>query len=155
MRRRCVLTLGQTDKDNHFLFSDGCELYCFFVLFESTGFAILAILKTHVMSSSRIDQLQQFYQEDPTDPFNLYALALEQQKTDGHKAIELFARLIKEHPEYIPTYYHLGRAYQDLGNRDQALKTFMAGIEQARRHSDLKSLRELHAAHQDLLFDIE
>lgn len=107
------------------------------------------------MSSSRIDQLQAFYQEDPTDPFNLYALALEQQKTDAQKAIELFTRLTKEHPEYIPTYYHLGRAYQDLGNRDQALKVFMAGIEQARRHSDLKALRELHAAHQDLLFDIE
>jgi tetratricopeptide (TPR) repeat protein len=107
------------------------------------------------MSSSRIDQLQQFYQEDPTDPFNLYALALEQQKSDGHKAIELFTRLAKEHPEYIPTYYHLGRAHQELGNRDEALKTFMAGIEQARRHSDLKALRELHAAHQDLLFDIE
>ena len=127
----------------------------FLRFFESIGFATLAILKTHVMSSSLIDQLQQFYQEDPTDPFNLYALALEHQKTDGPKAIELFTLLTKEHPEYIPTYYHLGRAYQDLGNRDQALKIFMAGIEQARRHSDLKALRELHAAHQDLLFDTD
>jgi len=104
--------------------------------------------------SSRIDQLQQFYQEDPADPFNLYALALEYQKTDNKTAIDLFTKLTQEHAEYIPTYYHLGKAYEEMGNRDQALKAFSAGIEQARRRNDLKALRELHAAHQDLLFDV-
>jgi lipoprotein NlpI len=105
--------------------------------------------------SSLIDQLRQFYKDDPTDPFNLYALALEEQKTDGRKAIALFTQLTQEHAEYIPTYYHLGKAHEELGERDQALKVYSMGIEKARRHNDLKSMRELHAAHQDLLFDVE
>lgn len=102
---------------------------------------------------SRLEQLEQFYVDDPSDPFNLYALALEYQKTDGAKSIELFNRLTQEHADYIPTYYHLGKAYQDLGEKEMALKVFETGIEKARRYNDLKALRELHAAHQEMLFD--
>ncbi|MBL0743596.1 tetratricopeptide repeat protein [Chryseolinea lacunae] len=102
---------------------------------------------------SRLEQLEQFYTDDPSDPFNLYALALEYQKTDGAKSIALFNRLTEEHADYIPTYYHLGKAYQEAGERESALKVFEKGIEKARRHNDLKALRELHAAHQEMLFD--
>ena len=40
--------------------------------------------------TSRIEQLKQFAKEDPNDPFNKYALALEYQKTDARKGIGNF-----------------------------------------------------------------
>ena len=103
--------------------------------------------------SSRIEQLQQFVNEDPTDPFNLYALALEYQKIDEHKALDIFNRLLSEHAEYVPTYYHLGKLYQGLTEVERALKVFEQGIEESRKQNDLKSLRELQAARQELLFE--
>jgi lipoprotein NlpI len=37
---------------------------------------------------TRLEQLHQFLQEDPADPFNLYALAIEYQKTDIPHALK-------------------------------------------------------------------
>lgn len=103
--------------------------------------------------SSRIEQLQQFVNEDPTDPFNLYALALEYQKIDEHKALDIFNRLLQEHSGYIATYYHLGKLYHTLTENEKALHVFERGIEESRKQNDLKSLRELQAARQELLFE--
>jgi tetratricopeptide (TPR) repeat protein len=100
-----------------------------------------------------IEQLQQFVNEDPGDPFNLYALALEYQKTDEQKALDIFNRLRSEHVEYVPTYYHLGKLYQELSEVEKALQVFEQGIEAARMQNDLKALRELQTAKQELLFD--
>lgn len=103
--------------------------------------------------SNRIIQLQQYVNEDPADPFNLYALALEYQKTDERKATDIFNRLREEHPEYIPTYYQLGKLYQALAKNELALQVFEQGIEMATKQNELKALRELQTAKQELLFD--
>ncbi len=102
---------------------------------------------------SRIEQLEEFAKEDPQDPFNLYALALEYQKIDLQKASIIFNKLIMQHEDYVPTYYHLGMLYEQLGQRDMAIQTFEAGIAAATRARDLKASRELQAARQALLFD--
>jgi tetratricopeptide (TPR) repeat protein len=99
---------------------------------------------------SRIEQLKQFTLEDPQDAFNWYALALEYKKTDVGKAIEIFSRLLTDHREYIPTYYHLGRLYQDEGRNEEAHQVFTQGVEEARKQGDHKALHELLAAIQDL-----
>ncbi|HMI78782.1 MAG TPA: hypothetical protein VK484_08305 [Ferruginibacter sp.] len=103
--------------------------------------------------SSRLIQLQQYVNEDPADPFNLYALALEYQKTDEPKAMDIFNRLCQEHAEYVPTYYQLGKLYQALAKNEMALQVFERGIEMAGKQNDLKALRELKAAKQELLFE--
>jgi len=114
---------------------------------------LFLIVNLNLTMASRIEQLQQFVNEDPTDPFNLYALALEYQKTDERSAVDIFNRLLLEHAEYVPTYYHLGKLYQELTEIEKALHVFEQGIEVARKQNDLKALRELQAARQELLFD--
>lgn len=103
--------------------------------------------------SSRIEQLEQFVKEDPNDPFNLYALALEYIKTDRYKASVIFNNLIEQHAGYLPTYYHLGKLYEEQGQIEKAVGIFDQGIDQARKQNELKTLRELMGAKQELLFD--
>ena len=102
---------------------------------------------------SRIEQLHQFAYEDPEDPFNWYALALEYKKLDTGKAIEILNRLLKEHREYIPTYYQLGKLYHDSGKIQEALQVFEEGVDLSRKQNDLKTLHELKAALLELQFD--
>jgi tetratricopeptide (TPR) repeat protein len=101
----------------------------------------------------RLTQLQKFFHEDPTDPFNTYALALEYQKLDNALAIELFEKLIINHSTYIPTYYQLGNLYEQIGKRNEALKVLEDGMTQARNQKDLKALRELKAAYNSIMFE--
>ena len=103
--------------------------------------------------TSRIEQLTQFALEDPTDAFNWYALALEYKKTDVGKSIEIFNRLLTDHSEYVPTYYHLGKLYQEVGRNEEAHQVFQQGVEEAKKQRDHKALHELLAAIQELHFD--
>jgi len=60
------------------------------------------------MNRNRISMLEKFMLEEPADPFPVYALALEYQVTEKNKAQELFERLLRDHPDYLPTYYLAG-----------------------------------------------
>lgn len=99
---------------------------------------------------SRIELLHTFMSEDPSDPFNAYALALEYQKTNTDKAIELFDRLILDHPTYLPTYYQLGKLYQQMGQDKKAITAYNSGIDLAIAHKDLKTLQELRSARKEI-----
>jgi Tfp pilus assembly protein PilF len=101
--------------------------------------------------SLRIDQLIEFIKDDPHDPFNHYALALEYRKANEQRALEIFEDLIKNHPQYIPVYYQLAGLYVHFGEREKAVQTFRDGIAIARQHGDHKTLRELDAGLQELL----
>ena len=56
------------------------------------------------MATDRIKQLEKFYEEDPLDPFNAYALALEYLHSEPQKSRLLFESLLQGHAEYLPTY---------------------------------------------------
>lgn len=98
------------------------------------------------MNKSRIELLNKFIEDDPNDPFNYYALALEFQNSDIEKANGLFQKLLEEFPNYLPTYYTAGNFYADHGRDQDALLTFEKGIELAKSYSDSKALKELQAA---------
>jgi tetratricopeptide (TPR) repeat protein len=104
---------------------------------------------------NRIQQLEAFVNEDPNDPFNLYALALEHSKADANKAIDIFNQLMNKHPDYVPTYYQLGKLYVDISENERALEVFELGITISRDKKDHKALRELQSARQELLSDLE
>ncbi len=95
---------------------------------------------------TRLQQLQEFLDEDPNDPFNVYALAIEYQKSDVLKSIELFQQLIKDSPTYVPTYYHFGKTLQEIGKTENAKTVFETGIHYAQQLNEAKALRELRAA---------
>ena len=105
------------------------------------------------MPSDRISQLQQFYEEDSSDPFNIYALALEYLKYDSAKSKSLFESLLTLHGEYLPTYYHAAKLYQETGEKEKAISVFAKGIALARKLNDTKTLRELRSAYDEMMFE--
>jgi tetratricopeptide (TPR) repeat protein len=103
--------------------------------------------------SSILDQLIKYYEEEPNDPFNAYALALEYSKNDLPKAINLVEINIQRFPSYLPNYYHLAKWYESEQNFAMAIDTYRRGIELANIQKNLKTARELQSALNLLLDD--
>jgi len=103
------------------------------------------------MNHSRIDLLEKYIEEDPSDPFNYYALALEYQQTNPTKASWLFNELLIHHADYLPVYYTAGTFYADLADEAKALEILKRGAALAQKNSDVKALRELQSAIDNLL----
>ena len=95
------------------------------------------------MNSERIKMLEQYVAEDPTDPFNRYALALELVKTDKLKAKEIFGQLILTNPDYVPAYYLAALLYLELSLNEEATKMIEDGIVQAKKQNNIKAASEL------------
>jgi len=103
------------------------------------------------MNNERLEQLLQFYQDDPNDPFNLYCLANEYKNNDPKIALTYYSKLLKEHPSYLPTYYHAAELYVDNDEIDLAEKVIDEGIELALKQNDTLALRELRNKLDDLM----
>ena len=101
----------------------------------------------------RLQQLKQFAQEEPDDPFNLYALALEYLKTEPSEALSIFKRLLDTKPGYLPTYYPYAQLLAEKQFPEIAEEVFKAGIKVARNANDLKTMRELQAAYNDWRYE--
>lgn len=107
------------------------------------------------MSEQRLKTLIKFYEDDPRDPFNVYALALEYQKTDLAKSDALFAELINGFPDYVPSYYHAARVKVELNQPEAALEIYQKGIEIARQQNERKAEQELRSAYDELMFNLQ
>lgn len=102
-----------------------------------------------------LSKLLEFYREDPQDPFNIYALALEYQKTDSLKALAYYKQLLDEHADYLPAYYHAAALMADLEQVTEAEAVYLKGIELAGRRNNTKTLSELTRAFQRFQEDQE
>ena len=101
---------------------------------------------------SRLEQLQEFLEQNPSDPFLKYCLALEYQgNNDDGNARSIFEELLSVNPQYLATYYQLGKLYERVGNNELAIKTFEAGKIVARDQKDNHTLSELQSALDDLI----
>ena len=95
----------------------------------------------------RLAALLDFYRDDPDDPFTRFALAQEYLKGgDDARALSFFEGLLHDHPDYVGTYYHLGKLYERLGRSESAAATYRAGVEAATRARDLHARTELQGA---------
>lgn len=106
-----------------------------------------------MMNQDRIQLLEQFLQEDPTDPFNLYALGLEYQTENPEQAKFYFDELLKNHEFYVPVYYHAGMLYSELGETDKAIEILKKGVTVSSAQKDFKAQRELQTLLTNLLID--
>jgi len=103
------------------------------------------------MSNSRISRLYKFLEEDPRDPFVRFALATEYRKIgEDERALQWFEQLVEDRPDYVGTYYHLGKLYGDLGRMTEARETFSRGIETASSIHDFHAISELRSAKMEL-----
>ena len=105
------------------------------------------------MPSPRLSQLLEFHQEDPNDPFLIYAIATEYRSERPHKALAYYERLLIEHPHYVATYYHIAQVYLELDQPERAEAAFKRGIAEATAQNEALALRELQNAYNEFLFE--
>ncbi len=101
--------------------------------------------------NNRLEQLMEFYRDDPKDAFTRYGIALEyNSRKDFPNAVEWFERLRSDEPDYVPTYYMLAGVYRALGNAAKAEEIYHAGKQAAKRTGDNHAFSELSAALEEL-----
>ncbi|CAN5375140.1 hypothetical protein BH23BAC1_BH23BAC1_12610 [soil metagenome] len=106
------------------------------------------------MENSRLEKLLQFYQEDPHEPFNIYAIALEYlSQNNNTEAKKYFDLLLEKHKNYLPTYYHAASFYTSQGNKDKAGIIYQSGITLAQQVNNNHTLRELRNAYNTFLYE--
>jgi tetratricopeptide (TPR) repeat protein len=113
------------------------------------------ISDTIKMENNRLLQLLNFLAEEPDEPFNIYAVALEYLNIDVNQAQIYLEKLRTKHPEYVPTYYQLAKLYADKEEISQAKAVYEQGLQVAHNQNDTKAYHELQKAYQQLLFEEE
>lgn len=91
--------------------------------------------------------VQDMLKKDPKDPFLRYALAIEIANT-GNKseAIQQLENLKNSSPDYLATYYQLGKYYEETGETVKAIETYKAGLEVAKNQNNNKTYGEISEA---------
>lgn len=102
------------------------------------------------MNLDRIKLLKQYIQEDPLDSFSRYALALELAEEDPDKAVTLLLALIKDSPDYVPTYYQAAALLLDQNRIEETKIVVAQGIKKAAQQNDHKTIKELKQLQDDL-----
>ncbi len=102
---------------------------------------------------NRIDKILEYLQAEPEDNFLRHALALEYIK-DGkdEDAQKLFESILADHPDYIGSYYHLGKLLERNGEKDTAIEWYDKGMVAAKKAGDQHAYNELQAAYEDLVY---
>ena len=89
--------------------------------------------------------------DPPTDAFLRFALAKEHEKEgDDAGAREIYEALLADQPEYVGTYYHLGKALERLNEPAAAWRTYTEGITVTKRLGERHAMSELAGARLEL-----
>jgi predicted Zn-dependent protease len=99
----------------------------------------------------RIALLAQVLEQNPTDAFARYGLAMAH-ITEGNTdaALAEFATLIGHNPDYVPAYQMSAQTLAKLGRSDEALERLHSGISAANRTGNQHALAEMEALREDL-----
>jgi tetratricopeptide (TPR) repeat protein len=107
------------------------------------------------MNAERLDKLFDYLKEDPNDPFNIYAIAIELLDEKPLEALPYFEQLLEKHKDYVGTYYHAAKLYSALGKKGKAEEIFKKGLEIAQAQRNHHAHRELQTAYNEFLFEEE
>jgi Tfp pilus assembly protein PilF len=101
----------------------------------------------------RIDKLKEFLVANPHDSFVQHALALEYIKMGDEKnAQRLFEEILTRDPDYIGSYYHLGKLLERVGDAPSAVTWYEKGMAASKKAGDNHAYNELQAAYEDLVY---
>lgn len=102
---------------------------------------------------NRIEKLLEFLEVTPDDHFLKHALALEYMKLGKNKeARDLFEKILNEQPDFLGSYYQLGKLLEENGETKNAIYWYEKGMEAAKRTGDIRSFNELKSAYEELIF---
>ena len=103
------------------------------------------------MQINRLEKLLEFIKNEPEDPFLKYALATEYLRINQvDRALEYYEDLVSKHRNYVGTYYHLGKLYETLNRKQDAIDTYETGMKVAREQRDNHAFSELQTVYNEL-----
>jgi tetratricopeptide (TPR) repeat protein len=101
----------------------------------------------------RIEKLKAFLAQSPDDCFLNHALALEYIKLgDEEAAKNCFEKNLSFYPNYIATYYHLGKLLERVQQEEAAIKIYEAGMAAAKKAGDMHTHSELLSAYEEIAY---
>jgi tetratricopeptide (TPR) repeat protein len=99
------------------------------------------------MTSTRLEILKSMLEQNPSDSFARYGLAMEYKNAgDLATAVAEFRVLIAAHPDYSAAYFHGGQTLERLGQTEDARELYLRGIEATTRKGDFYTRDEIQAA---------
>lgn len=99
------------------------------------------------MSNDRLKMIENMLETNPKDSFLHYAAALEHHKNgDLNTAIKTIKGIIKNDPDYLASYYQLGKLLEEKGKAEEAIEIYKQGRSVARKQNDMKTLGEISEA---------
>lgn len=105
------------------------------------------------MTINRIEKLKEMLNFSPKDNFLRHALALEYIKAGNDAdARPLFEAILNECPEYIGSYYHLGKLLERNNEPQLAIKWYEQGMAEAKKADERHAYNELQGAYEDLVY---
>ncbi|HEY0298133.1 MAG TPA: tetratricopeptide repeat protein [Arachidicoccus sp.] len=101
----------------------------------------------------RIEKLKEFLLETPKDNFVRHALAMEYLKIGKiDEAQKLLEQLLSDSPDYVGSYYQLGKIFEQKGDTQSAIRQYEEGMLFARKAANNHAYNELQSARDELLY---
>ncbi|MDQ3017172.1 MAG: tetratricopeptide repeat protein [Bacteroidota bacterium] len=105
---------------------------------------------------SRLAELETLLDQNPDDPFIIYALAREyEQNMATMQALLMYEHLVNQYPDYIATYYQYAKLLYTAGNKKEGIRLLQAGVEQGIIAKDMHAVGEMKGMLQVWLDDEE
>jgi tetratricopeptide (TPR) repeat protein len=102
-------------------------------------------------STSRLEMLTQFLEQNPGDAFARYGLAMEYSNTgQTEQALAEFNKLLELHPDYTNGYFMAAQALERAGRTAEAKSMLEKGVEAARRTGNQHALSEMTGMLEEL-----
>ena len=103
--------------------------------------------------NDRVARLKAFLEQSPNDCFLNHALALEYIKVgDEQGAKQLFEKTLQHDPNYIATYYHLGKLLERVGEQPRAIEIYEKGMAVCKAANEMHTYNELQGAYEELAY---
>ncbi|MCU1333789.1 MAG: hypothetical protein JWM08_2781 [Candidatus Angelobacter sp.] len=100
---------------------------------------------------TRLQMLAQFLEQNPSDAFARYGLAMEYSKAgETEQALSEFKRLLELHPDYTNAYFMAAQTLERNGRTPEAKKMLESGVEAAKRTGNKHALSEMAGMLEEL-----
>lgn len=110
------------------------------------------LLVTDICCMNRMERVKEMLQSSPGDNFLRHALALEYISLGNDaEARVLFEAVLHDSPDYIGTYYHLGKLLERAGETPLAIAWYQKGMAAAKQAGNRHAYNELQMAYDDLV----
>jgi len=94
--------------------------------------------------TDRLTQLTSLHQDDPSDPFCTYGIALEHAKTSRYDdALEWLDKTLSLDPQYCYAFYQQAKTLSQMGRDDDACQALITGMQTAQQAGDDHAYSEM------------